>query len=440
VLLGASGYAFLTLTARAVPAEGYAALASLYLLVALVGPGLFVPVEQETARLVSRAQALRRGARDQVRAAAQLAGAMAAVAILGLLALYPLLVGSVFHGDARLWLALVASVAGYAGACVLRGVFAGQRRLRPYAVCVGTDGLTRLLPCAFLAAAGVGAAWTYGLALGLGSVVGLLAVLPWFRPGASGPTVGWRQLIGATGWLVAAWGLSMVLANIAPVIVTAVNPDAPRLAGIFAFAFVLARVPVFVLVSLQAIILPALTRAAAAHDLDGLRDGVRRALRLVGVLGVGALILTVPLCRWLIGVVFAESASSDGAANSHIQVNPHDPARIDSLGIDSLGIDSLGIDSLGFYSAGGELPVFVLLLLAIGAVLAMLVQVLQPALIAVAGHRLVAAAWVVGTAVFGLTFSLPLPTVPAAAVAQAAAGATTAMIMGITLRRHLRTG
>ncbi len=57
-LLGASGYAFLTTTASLVPAGDYAALASLYLLVAFVNPALFLAVEQETTRLVSRWRAL----------------------------------------------------------------------------------------------------------------------------------------------------------------------------------------------------------------------------------------------------------------------------------------------------------------------------------------------------------------------------------------------
>lgn len=61
-LLGASGYAFLTITARFVPA----ALGSLDLLVAQVGPGLFLAVKQETTRLLSRWQALRMGTRDSI--------------------------------------------------------------------------------------------------------------------------------------------------------------------------------------------------------------------------------------------------------------------------------------------------------------------------------------------------------------------------------------
>lgn len=392
-LLGASGYAFLTLTARIVPAADYASLASLYLLVALVGPALFIPVEQETTRLVSRWQALGQGTRDLVRQLGQTSAAMAAVAVVALAVVGPLLVSRVFHGNVGLLVALIVSVLGYGGACLVRGAFAGQRRLRAYAVCVGIDGLVRLIPCLVLVAAGVSAALPYGLALGFGSVAALGVGLLWLRPGTPGPLAIRRELLTAIGWLVAAWGASFALSNIAPVIVTALMPADPERAGVFAFAFVVARVPVFVLLSLQAILLPALSRAAATRDLVGLRRGIRQALLVVGVLGVGALFTTAPLCLWLISAVF-----------------PHPTS----------------------------LSVLTLTLLAVGTILAMVVQVFQPALIAVAGHRVVAAAWLVGVIGFGACFALPIDPVAAATLAQVLAGVATTAVMGVALLRHLR--
>jgi O-antigen/teichoic acid export membrane protein len=394
VLLGASGYAFLTLTARIVPKADYAALASLYLLVALVGPALFIPVEQETTRLVSRWHALGQGTGGVVGQLAKTSAAMAALAVVVLAAAGPLLVNRIFNGNAGLLVALIVSVAGYGGACLVRGAFAGQRQLRGYGVLVGVDGLVRLIPCLGLVAAGVAAALPYGLALGFGSVAALAVGLFWFRPGTPGPVVAWRELLSAIGWLVAAWGASFALANIAPVIVTALLPRDPARAGVFAFAFVVARVPVFVLLSLQAILLPALSRSAATRDLVGLRRGIRQAMIVVGTLGLVALFTTAPLCLWLISVVFQRA-----------------PA----------------------------VSVLVLTLLAVGTILAMVIQVLQPALIAVAGHRVVAAAWLVGAVLFGACFALPVDPVAAATLAQVVAGAATTTVMAVALLRHLRT-
>jgi O-antigen/teichoic acid export membrane protein len=399
VLLGASGYAFLTLTARTVPPADYAALASLYLLVALAGPALFIPVEQETTRLVSRARALGLGTADVVRRLWLASAAMTAVAVLVLTALGPLLVGRVFNGSVVLLAALTLSVAGYGGACLVRGVFAGQNRLRGYAACVGVDGLMRLVPCVGLAVAGVSAAWPYGLALGLGSVAALGVGLAWFRPGGRGPTVAWRELLAAIGWLIAAWGMSFALANIAPVIVTALLPSDPAQAGVFAFVFVVARVPVFVLLSLQAILLPALSRSAATRDLPGLRRGVRLAMLAVGGLGVVSLVTTAPVCQWLVGILFEDQgAGGQGVASA-----------------------------------------WTLTLLAMGTILAMVVQVLQPALIAVAGHRVVAVAWLAGAGCFAAAFALPVAPVAAATAAQVVSGVATVSVMALALVRHLRT-
>jgi zinc transporter ZupT len=76
-------------------------------------------------------------------------------------------------------------------------------------------------------------------------------------------------------------------------------------------------------------------------------------------------------------------------------------------------------------------------LLAIGTILAMVVQVLQPALIAVASHRSVAGAWLLGTACFAAAFALPIDAVAAGTTAQIVAGAATLAVMAVALRHHL---
>jgi O-antigen/teichoic acid export membrane protein len=392
-LLGASGYAFLTLTARRVSAADYSELASLYLLVAMVGPGLFIAVEQETTRLVSRTRALGQGTRDMAGQLLRISVVILAVALAALACLSPLLVHRIFNGHPGLLLALAASVAGYGVLCLTRGFFAGQGRLRGYAACVGLDGLVRLVPCLALAVAGVSGALPYGFALGLGPVVALLVTLPWVRLGAPGPRLPWSELTTAIGWLAGAWALSLFLANVAPVVVKAMLPDQPERAGTFAFAFVLARVPLFVLLSLQAILLPAMSRAAANRNMPELWIRVRQGLLVVGALGGLALLVTAPVGLILINFLF----------------HRHDVSAV------------------------------TLTLLAAGTILAMTVQVLQPALLAVAGHRVVAAAWLAGTGCFAAAFALPVDPVVAATTAQIVSGVATVGVLGVALRAHLKS-
>ncbi|MGH3881335.1 MAG: hypothetical protein ACRDSK_30290, partial [Actinophytocola sp.] len=66
--VGAAGYAFVALTGHTLPPADAAAAASLYLMVNIVGPGLFSALEQETSRAVSAELAAGRGAGHVTRA------------------------------------------------------------------------------------------------------------------------------------------------------------------------------------------------------------------------------------------------------------------------------------------------------------------------------------------------------------------------------------
>lgn len=394
VILGASGYGFLTLTAGAVSESDYAGLASLYLLVALVGPGMFMALEQETIRVVTQRLARGEGTRDSIAQLVRVLVVLLGVAVVGLAALAPLLINRVFLGDIGLWFALLVSVVGYGATSVPRGVLAAHRRLGAYGRLLGVDGAVRLLPCIVFAAAGVTNPVPYGLALGFGPVASLVVALLTVRFGEPGPRLEWRALITGASWLAVAWAANIALANVAPVIVTSLLPQEPGRAGTFAFAFVLVRIPLFILFALQPVLLPALTHAVASHDIAGLRRGTKQALLLVGGLGVLVLLLTAPIGRWLVHVLFRDSPAPSVA---------------------------------------------VFTLLAAGTVLAMLVQVLQPALLAVSSHRMVAVGWIVGVLAFAAAFALPIDPVDVATVAQLAAGVATAVIMALALRRHLIT-
>ena len=128
IVLGISAYAFLGFAGHALAPREYAAVASLYLLTAVVGPGVFVAVEQETSREVSSRISTNRPTRPVVRSATVISGVLAAAVIVLLLALSPLLVYRVFGGAWSLLVAALVGVAGAASVYVIRGVFSGQRQ------------------------------------------------------------------------------------------------------------------------------------------------------------------------------------------------------------------------------------------------------------------------------------------------------------------------
>ncbi|MGH4024456.1 MAG: hypothetical protein ACRDRV_07705 [Pseudonocardiaceae bacterium] len=391
-LLGLSAYAVLGLAGHALPDRQYAAVASLYLLTAVVGPGVFAAVEQETSREVSSRLAAGHGPRPVVRTAGLVSAALMALVIAALIALGPLLVSRVFGGSWVLLSAALIAVAGAAACYLLRGLFAGQRRYGWYAASLGAEGLARLLPCVALAAAGIATAAGYGFAFALGTAVAAVATVAGVRAGAGGPPVGLTRMARGVALLAGASALTLLVANIAPVVLTARLTGDPRTAAAFVSLFVLARVPLFLFAPLQAFLLPALTAAAERGDIVRVRDRIRFAVVAVG--GVGLL----------------------GAAGAAL-AGPW-AARV-------------------FFDAAADLSALVAGLLGLSTALMMLAQVLQPALVALGRHHSATIAWLLGTAVFGGLLFAPADPLTAAVVAQLAGPAVVLAVMALALRTTL---
>ena len=169
-LLGLSAYVVLGTAGHALAPRDYAAVASLYLLVAITSPGVFTALEQEVNREVSsrraaglghrRRRAVRAGRRRRVRRV---------VAAVVLLAAAPLLVPRVLGGSLGLLAAAIVAAVGAAAVYLLRGLFAGERRFGWYAASLGLEGAARLVPCVVLALVGATDPLAYGWAFALGT-------------------------------------------------------------------------------------------------------------------------------------------------------------------------------------------------------------------------------------------------------------------------------
>lgn len=412
LVLGGAGYAFVALAGHTLATGDAAAIAAFYLLTNILGPGVFVALEQETSRAVSAG--LAGGARlgPIVRRAVRLgAGLLGAVGLV-LLAVAPVVVPGSFGGRWGLFGALVLGAVTSAVVYLVRGVLGGRRRFGGYAATMAAEGLARLLPCLLLAGVGAASGTGYALLFAGGSLCGAAAGLPWLRgkPAAStaartvtptavaavtpGAAPGAADAAGATAgrlWLlVGSTVLGQLVANLAPVVVTARLGADTALAAAFASAFVLVRIPVTLFAPVQAMQLPALTRAAIRGDTADFRRRLRFVL--LAAAGVGAVGV-------LLGVLVGPLA---------VQV---------------------------LFGARVRLSAVVLGALGAGTLLLVLAQVLQPALLALRRHPAVTRSWLAGSAVLtGLLF-LPVAPVTAAVVAQLAGSVTVAGGMWFALRR-----
>ena len=396
VLIGLSGYLFLVVVGRRAIGPAAAALASLYLATNILGPGLFVAIEQETSRLTSRALADGRGLTAIARRTAAAATVLAAVTLIVLAVTGPLL-PQVLR-NTGLVLALGLSVVGSAAVFWVRGLAAGQRRFHRYAVTLMVDAGVRILGCAGLALLDVDEPLAYALALSGGPLAAAILTVRGVVPAAGrpqpDPPPSRPTLARSVTTLLVSSGIAMTLANLAPVVVTAALPGTPALAFAFAAGLVLTRAPLLLIAPVQAVLLPRFTGADARGDLARFRRELRRGLLAVAaVAGLGA------------------------------------------AGWGLLGRSAMRI----VYGAGADLlPTATLMLLAVGAGLLMTISLVQPALVALGSPAGMALGWVCGAAAFGLSFLLPLDPIDRAVAAQLAGPAVTLLVQAQILRHRIR--
>ena len=398
-MLGAAGYAFVAVVGHVFdgPADAGAltALISLYLLVNMIGPGVYAALEQETSRAVSAASARGESLRPIARRSAVLAlwsfGGLLAMVLLG----WQLLLARVLDGRVGLLLALIVAIAGSGGVYWARGLLGGQQRFAPYARTLYVEGAVRLLPCLVLLVAAIDSPQLYGLAFALGSAAAALSVAPALRLDTgpdTGPAGRTADMGRSLSYLTVAIALSQLLANLAPVVVSYRMPDDLVLAAVFGTTFVLARIPLFLFAPVQAVLLPKLTRAATLGEHGELARRLRQAVLLVlgfGLLGVLGCVLLGP---WAAELLFNTALRPSAA----------------TLGL--LGAATLVM---------------------------MLALVVQPTLVAMGRQRLVTVAWVLGSVVFLGLLVLPIDPIAAALVAQLVGPAVVLVVLAVGVLRGL---
>jgi O-antigen/teichoic acid export membrane protein len=376
-VLGAAGYAFVAVVGHVFhgPADAGAlnALISLYMLVNIIGPGVFAALEQETNRAVSAAAA--RG--EPLHPVARRAGVLALWSFAALVAVvliaWPLVLGRVLEWRPGLLVALLVAIAGSGAVYWARGLLGGQQRFPAYARTLYVEGAVRLLPCLVLLALALEEPAAYGFAFAAGSAVAALSVLPALRlpvaDAVPAPDGMGRSLL----YLAGAIALSQLLANLAPVVVTYRSPDDLVAAAVFGSTFVLARVPLFLFAPVQAVLLPHVTRAAAMGRHDELRRRLGQVLALVAGLGV----LGIAGCVWL---------------------GPWAAERL--------------------FNTAYRPSVSTLALLGAATLVMMLALVVQPTLVALARQRTVTIGWIAGSLVFLVVLVVGPEPIAAALLAQ----------------------
>jgi O-antigen/teichoic acid export membrane protein len=327
-----------------------------------------------------------------------LAAILLGIVMVVLVAGGPALVEHLFDDQVLLLIGLAIGLVGTAAGHLTRGACSGQGRFRPYAVFLGADGVIRLALCAALAVIGVETAGWFGVALGASPAIAVVVAL--FRERGlvvEGPEAGWGEVSKALLALLLGSILSFTLINGSPIAIQILGDEADKAdAGRFVNGLLIARVPLFLFQAVQASLLPKLSALAGAARFDEFRSGLKNLL--VVTVGLGAL-------------------ASVGAFAVGPQV-------VTAMFGDEFELDHR---TLG--------------LLALGCALYMIATALAQAVIALAGHRLVAASWAAGVVAFVGTVAFASDDLFFRVELGLLAGSLASMVaMGLALAARLSSG
>jgi O-antigen/teichoic acid export membrane protein len=400
VVAGLATYAFQILAFRGLNKLDYGALNTLWVVVFVLAPGVFLPLEQEVGRAIAARRVHGIGGAPIVRRAGALGGGFAvlmAVAVT-VAAFTTSLVPRLFAGHTGLVVCLVIALFTFGVEYLARGAFAGTGNFGAYGVSMAAEALLRLAPCIPLALVGSNDPVWFGLCLAipplLATAIALRGRTGLMQPG---PTAPYGEISTNLGYLLGGSLFAQVL-GYAPFIgaETLAKPAQRTAVADFIVGLFLSRIPIVLFQAVQAALLPGLTSLVSAGRSDEFRVGVRRLVLLViaiGVLGVAGGWVAGPTAgRLLFGAKF-----------------------------------NLGRSDVA--------------LLATGSGLFILSLTMSQALIALSGHAFTMYAWLVGLVTFIATTAVVSHTLFLRVELGSIAGATASLVvMAIFFVRRLRKG
>ena len=315
LVAGLAVYGYLVLAKRGMTLEEWSQFSAFWSVALVVGFGFFLPLEQESSRLL-RPSTPRAALRPLVHVAAW--GTLAACVALGVGA--PALLKALRQQQSLLLLlALLAAVSALQ--FFTRGVMLGLGHRRAYVGALATDGLLRVGLAAALLLAGMRGELPFAVALLtailLAHLLPLAFVLHQTRtvaePPVTGPGVEGRDdPVGdgkaLRGWLrlLPASLAAQVIQNGAPFAVALVATGAEvNAAGPFLAAFTVARIPLFLAVPIQSALVPPLAklvREGQSHRVVSLVSKLAGGTIGVALLGAAAgLLVGRPIVALLFG-------------------------------------------------------------------------------------------------------------------------------------------
>jgi O-antigen/teichoic acid export membrane protein len=309
LISGVATYGFQILSFLALNKSAYAALGGLWVVVFIIAPGFFLPLEQEVGRALADRRARGVGGGPLVKRAALMGGLLAiALIILTFIASQPI-IDSLFHGETALLFCFVIALVCYGFQMITRGTLAGNGRFGPYGMILAAEGIIRLVPCLLLYAAGVDQPVYYGLCLAIppavAAVIALRGQHGLLKPGPDAP---WSEMSTRLGFLLTGSVLAQLLSYAAAlgVVLLATTKPERTLAGDFIIGFFLARIPILLFQAVQAALLPKLAGLAGSGRREDFRAALAKLVLIVCGIGVIGVVTGYILGPWAGHLLFGD--------------------------------------------------------------------------------------------------------------------------------------
>ena len=290
-----TAYISVILINKTVGDRSYAGFGAFWSLIFVVGPGLFLPLEQEISRAVAHRAARKDGSKPFVRLAVSIALIIAAAASLIFASFSPLFINHVFHHNGLLQIGFIAGILAYALLHCSRGIFSGNHRFQYYGASLALEGIVRFVAVILLTSFDVKNVGYYGIVMGATPILAVLPFIPLInRLSGSGSSASKRELGSALSFLVTSSMLSQVLAYSPLFLTNVIEGENGSTARYFTNAFFIARIPIIGFMAVTAALLPKLSTYHSTGEHSEFRLRFRKLFILaIGLCAIGVFAIAI---------------------------------------------------------------------------------------------------------------------------------------------------